>query len=60
MASPAALEQYPRRPGLDGHADVKPTEIYTQVMQKDLKMVRRPLDTLWKLTKAARRSNLRT
>jgi integron integrase len=31
---------------LMGHADVKTTEIYTHVMQKDLKAVSSPLDTL--------------
>lgn len=31
---------------LMGHADVKTTEIYTHVMQKNLKAVQSPLDTL--------------
>jgi site-specific recombinase XerD len=29
-----------------GHADVKTTEIYTHVMEKDLSVVRSPLDEL--------------
>jgi len=28
-----------------GHADVKTTEIYTQVMEKDINEVKSPLDT---------------
>ncbi|MCK5914353.1 MAG: tyrosine-type recombinase/integrase, partial [Desulfuromusa sp.] len=31
---------------LMGHADVKTTEIYTHVMQKDLKQTQSPLDSL--------------
>ena len=31
---------------LMGHADVKTTEIYTHVMQKDLNAIRSPLDVL--------------
>jgi site-specific recombinase XerD len=31
---------------LMGHADLKTTEIYTHVMQKDVDAVRSPLDTL--------------
>ncbi|MDY6854130.1 MAG: tyrosine-type recombinase/integrase [Thermodesulfobacteriota bacterium] len=31
---------------LMGHADVKTTEIYTHVMEKDISVVRRPLDAL--------------
>jgi site-specific recombinase XerC len=29
-----------------GHADVKTTEIYTHVMEKDIQAVRNPLETL--------------
>ena len=31
---------------LMGHADVKTTEIYTHVMQKDLDVIQSPLDSL--------------
>jgi len=31
---------------LMGHADVKTTEIYTHVMEKDIQAVRSPLETL--------------
>lgn len=31
-----------------GHTDVKTTEIYTHVMQKDISVVQSPLDTLRK------------
>ena len=31
---------------LMGHADVKTTEIYTHVMEKDIQTVRSPLETL--------------
>jgi site-specific recombinase XerD len=31
---------------LMGHADVKSTEIYTHVMQKDIQTVNSPLETL--------------
>ena len=34
-----------------GHADVKTTEIYTHVMQKDVSTVVSPLDHLERLTK---------
>ena len=38
--------QHPRRPGTHGHADVKTTEIYTHVMEKDISAVLSPLDQL--------------
>ncbi|OQY19030.1 MAG: integrase, partial [Desulfobacteraceae bacterium 4572_35.1] len=31
---------------LMGHSDVKTTEIYTHVMQKDIKLIQSPLDSL--------------
>jgi integron integrase len=35
-----------------GHADVKTTEIYTHIMEKDINAVKSPLDTLQNLDKA--------